>query len=497
MRKRNIVYYVLAFILSIVLLLSGCKSEVREPKSDVVKNEDNAEGKAVEKVEEKTPLRLFTIGDESQAYVSGFQLNHPETELEVIHVDLTALRQKSPDQNITYLDAIEHYTYKYGYPDVIIWEDTGNQQTNLPFWVENNIAQDMEWLMADDNNFEETAYYPGVSTIGEINDTLYALPLTLTAEYWTIREDVWVDSTFSQLGENYTAKELLDCLEAQLETEVALQEEGWVVMPMGYSDMSDVYNWLQMFGALQITPEGIELDKDLYAQICRIQALLTENETIYHELTGFSPMQDPTVFNSEYIITSWSESKNIMTHAPQLGLLHAQALNHKVFGQDTRVLWLPYKTENNNSEYAAEVVCWGMIGKESNRAQEAYELIRQLMDTIPAVSFDQWGICTVPTIPLPVNRSAALEMIDAMETGWVQSFSYRSNNMTQSIAKEPLDTNLRESMEQFLSNITLLYVPNYTADQEVFWFLSTYQMSGGRSFETYYETVLEIIEEHQ
>jgi len=96
-----------------------------------------------------------------------------------------------------------------------------------------------------------------------------------------------------------------------------------------------------------------------------------------------------------------------------------------------------------------------------------------------------------------VNRSAALEMIDAMETGWVQSFSYRSNNMTQSIAKEPLDNDLRESMEQFLSNITLLYVPNYTADQEVFWFLSTYQMSGGRSFETYYETVLEIIEEHQ
>ena len=69
MRNRNIVYYVLAFILSIVLLLSGCKSEVREPKSDVVKNEDNAEGK----VEEKTPLRLFTIGDESHWYGTKFE----------------------------------------------------------------------------------------------------------------------------------------------------------------------------------------------------------------------------------------------------------------------------------------------------------------------------------------------------------------------------------------------------------------------------------------
>ena len=88
-------------------------------------------------------------------------------------------------------------------------------------------------------------------------------------------------------------------------------------------------------------------------------------------------------------------------------------------------------------------------------------------------------------------------MIDAMENGWVKSFSYRSGGMTQTAAKEPLDPELRESMEQFLNNITLLYTPNYTVDQEVFWFLSTYQMSGGNSFETYYETVLEIIEENQ
>ena len=129
MRKRNIVHNAFVFTLLLLLFISGCSNEIRESENEVVKEEIKTEEKV-----EKTPLRLFTIGDESQAYVSGFQLNHPETELEVIHVDLTALWQKSPDQNITYLDAIEHYTDKYGYPDVIIWEDTGNQQTNLPFW---------------------------------------------------------------------------------------------------------------------------------------------------------------------------------------------------------------------------------------------------------------------------------------------------------------------------------------------------------------------------
>lgn len=465
----------LVIIISLSILLSGCAKKVHETSQ-------------MEAIDE--PLLVFVLDTNSRQIIKHFQTAYSDIEMKVVEVSRERAK-KTNEKVISWGDAMEYFIELEGTPDLIL----GSVQ-DVNYWMENGYIQEFGDLFGADETFEEDAYYPGVSEIGRIEGAMYGLPLGLEANYWTLREEAWQNSTFRRLEKNYTVKELLDCLEEQLEEEVQLGAEGRFVIDQGFSNMANTYEALWQFGAIQVKEEGITLDQDLFEQICRVQGLLTENG-MSQSLFFTESVDMPLDGNGDYIISNWSGSNHAWNGpcAPQIGLIHAQSLNHQVFAQETRVLWLPYKTDNGNSEYAAKVSCWGMIGSQTTRTQEVYEVIRLMMDMMPAAYYENYHTIAY----IPVHRQNALDMIDCTSDLGITMFMYQTEEGHETLQKEELDPELRKSLEEFLNNITLIYTEQSFIQSSVWNIVyDRYTMNHGNGTNDYsecYDEVLTILQE--
>lgn len=489
------------FVILIILsfLLSGCTFDKREQRE---------ERKEMQKAEQDAPLLVFAISDESRNVITNFQIVYPDIELEVVTIDaesdaLRKFMEGELPQGATYTldDAMEDYIQLHGSPDLIISTTQKISQEKLPAWIESGWVQEMSQYFSEDESFQSDSYYPGTADIGRVEGVLYALPLALNTEYWTLRDEVWNDTEFGTLKEGYSAADLLNCVEKELEAEVAAGAEGWIVLDTGYSYMNDTYAWLHKFGAIQMTNGEISLDKELFTQICQVQSLCIDNVLDRESnLWVLHTAVDPRAAAEQYYVTLWSSNLEDI-QAPQIGLIHAQSVTQSVFQQDSHVLWLPHQTKDGKSEYAAEVAYWAMIGSETQRAQEAYDVIRLMMDMPAQFVTASVNLSSNSGINahVPINRQNAINMITQMEESTIQSFAIKSSDptITATVPRVAATPEMRASMEAFLSNITQLY----TADKDIAYDISDvlweYKNSGGTDYSECYDAVLKILQENQ
>ena len=160
------------------------------------------------------------------------------------------------------------------------------------------------------------------------------------------------------------------------------------------------------------------------------------------------------------------------------------------------MLWLPYQTKDGQNEYAAEVAYWAMIGSETQRAQEAYDVIRLMMDmpsTYKVTSVNHGSTSGINAY-LPIKRQNALDMIAQMEESTITTFATENNGVNGAVSKVSATEELQASMENFLSNITQLY----TEDEEIMYEISSvlyqYKDSGGTDYSECYDEVLAILQ---
>ncbi len=493
---KHFLHTFLVILITLSLLLSGCTSAKREQR------------KETQKAEQDAPLLVFMISDKCRNVITNFQIEYPDIELEVVTIDAEAdaLRKFMAGelpQGSTYTldDAMEDYIQLHGSPDLIISTTQKISQEKLPAWIESGWVQELSQYFSEDDSFQSDAYYPGTAEIGRVEGVLYALPLALNTEYWTLRDEAWNDTAFGALKEGYSAADLLNCVEMELEAEVAAGADGWIVLDNGYSYMNDTYAWLHKFGAIQITDGEVSLDKELFAQICRVQSLCIDN-VLDHEsnLWVLHTAVDPTAAAEQYYVTLWSSNLEDI-QAPQIGLIHAQSVTQAVFHQDSHVLWLPRQTKNGESEYAAEVAYWAMIGSETQRAQEVYDVIRLMMD-MPAqfvTASVNLGSNSGINAHVPINRQNAINMITQMEESTIQSFAIKSSDptITAVVPKAVATPEMRASMEAFLPNITQLYTEDRDIAYDISDVLWEHKNSGGTDYSECYDAVLAILQESQ
>ena len=450
----------------------GCRSA--RARSDSNENLNDVE---VRGEKEEPPLRIFTLGNST--LVQDYQLAYPNEELEVVPISMMNLQGSLEDR---ILDTIQ----RVGAPDIII--DT-NSGLGLSYWNEIEMIADIEYYFDLDDTFDPDRYYPGTESVGRIGEMMYALPLGLQVNYMTVHDEAWKESHFEVLPENYTALELLYAMEAELDYWMEQDKEDYRWVFQG--DIYDIASWLWDSGALQITADGVTVDREILKLLIDGQRKCGKNINEYTQIKGgISVIHDPR--EGDYCAVGWSGCI-----APQIGLLYYQSMNQELMNQIIHVLWIPLKqTEINGelqSQYAAEVAAWGMVGAHSENPERAYQTIRKMMD-IPLHGYTQPDSINTTYIPFSINRQEALNMIETADQGYIPSFIIDYAEVGNLVQKQPLSDELRREMESMLSQIVMIYTTDNIINTQIYDAFIPYSLDEEVNYDLVYAKVLEAVQ---
>ncbi len=463
----QIFMYAIVFLL-ILLTCIGCRQTRTRSNS----------GKDTEKVgafeEKEKPLVIFNIG--GSTIVQDFQLAYPELECEIVLI--TASDNTELEKNF------QNATVKYGEPDIIIDKNA----RGIQYWIEQKQVVEITDYFDMDDTYSKDVYYPGVESVGRVGGQLYAFPLGLQTTYMTVRDDLWEDSTFSKLPENYTALDLLYAMKEEMDywMEQDAEEYRWVFQGGAY----DVLDWLWESGALQVTTDGVTVDREVLQLLIDGWRRSEENAMEYQKIGGaFSAKHDPR--EGRYSAVVWGYDL-----APQFGLLYDQSMNQVLLDQDIHVLWRPLSYAEGDGvlqpQYAVSVAVWGMVGANSENPERAYQALRQMMD----VPLHGYGQPNSIDMPFSVNRQEALNMIETADQEYVEKFVLLFSGEGATVQKQPLSDELRTEMERFFNNISLIYVKDESIERDVYEAFVPYSLEEEVNYDLAYTQILEAVQRY-
>lgn len=459
-------------ILISVSILCSCHQNVESRVEEVQQDE--------EKQEEK-PVLVFSIGNSS--ILSDFQTENTDQNIEIVVIDQSNVEKDFEDS-----------IYDKGMPDIII--DSGNER-GLDFWLEKGYCEDISTYVDTDTSFDSDKYYPGVMSVGQVDNQIVALPLGLSIDYLTVREEIYDNSGLHYLEENYSAEELLSTLDQELDYQNRIFNEGnGELIYQVFSDWNGDFVFLLWdYGALSVSNGEITLDKELFNLICRVYEKHCWNFS-YANQQGTAPMNtktSPLDKGARYIATTWFNSGINKGVAPQVAISYAESINKEVFGQETKVIWMPMKSETNEEpEYAARVSFWGMVGSQSERKEEAYQILRDMMDLeLSAYS----RVDGQQEIPFSVNREKSLAMITMVDESSIKSYTISDEEGESStITKHSLSLENRAQLEYVLENITNIYTVDMDLQDQIFDIVYPYVQGGVGHYDECYDLVLELLQ---
>lgn len=390
-------------------------------------------GKTSTQIEQVEPLLVF-CEEPNLRLVLNFQACYPEIQMEPI---LYTPR------------SIEDFIMKYGNPDIILSHDYYDGSKIIIDLIEKDIMLEITDLYEEDDTILQKNYFEGVLDSCKLKGSVYALPLTISTPYLIIRDEAWMNSAFSQLPEDYTREELLEAIETELDQNAT---EGYLAFPGGmwYLSPDILFRNSGMLDPNHWKTSMEMVDEEKLHQIVRVAGKMFDNyeENITNMYGYFENGRiNPTILNGNYLATCWDS-------APQMGLLYSQSVYKDQIGQDIHVVWLP--TEDEERKYAAMIRDMGMIGKDSQQKELAYEVLRMMMDMKPMVwqqpnAYDQ-NYCSV-------NREAAGQMLECIETTGAEQFKpvQVDKRIPFQVDKEPLNDALKMQLEEYLDRVCVSY----------------------------------------
>lgn len=469
--KGKIKYFICSLmIISLIVTCAACyptrENKAKDSDSDtVLKKGDQA------KAQEDKPLLVFATS--AMPILTDYKMTYPEVNLEVVVIDGVGE------------EAWEKLIQKHGFPDLIL--DTN--QRSVRFWAQQERIYDFSQEFDQDSSFDESLYYPNVTMVGRTGDGLYGIPLGLQVKYLTFLDETWEISRFGNMQEQYSVEEFLDTLEDELDLWSQNEKENYrlVLGNMGLFQYTEELLW--SCGAIRIEGDSVELDRDLYMQICRIREKEYMNMNQYLSLvSGQLPnIVQPESGAGNYLALTWNDCI-----APQAGLIFGQSVHQAIFRQDIHVVWIPMKNESESQEFAAEVAVWGMIGAKSERVEEAYTVLRQLMDINQNVYAMPNGFGFENHIPFSINRQCAIQMIQDVEQSTTLTIRLDPAG-SQTIPKVPLNEELKEELLWLLENITHVYATDPEVSEAIHDALG-WDLDGLYNHDQFYEEIVEAMQ---
>lgn len=440
-RKTHNYWKIWISLLMIVTLLCQCKAST-----------DTNEGK--DPIEIFTPLLVF-YEDGTKNVLDNFKLEHPEIPLDIY-------RFGGNEEDLIML------TKQKGDPDLLLLNlSMSKSQDRL---IEEKYAASLDDFYANDAEIDQSAYFPGTFEVGRSGDSLRSLPLGISVRTLTLREEYWKDSAFEKLESGYTAQDLFDAMEQ----EINRQKETSVFFSLDGMAGGNLYHVLQMIGALQQTEDGIQIDEALFAKLYALQyrqSQINDAALQYWENIGYENPQevhyrsglDPRNYQGNFVVSVWPESCG----APQLCLSYAASVNQHFWEQKTYALYYPTIADGN--AFGASVEIEGLVGIHSDQQRQAYDALRLMMDT-PISLFTQPGGLFENTF-CPVNKENAHALLNRFENQPEYSDAGQDNLTVKdgtgtvlfTVEKTALDDDEKQKLQNVLENISFLY--RYTEEE--------------------------------
>lgn len=373
---------ILSFLLVLVAVLSlfGCQESVNEENIDDFFIKDEVKQLDYELDE---PLVIFH-STKDNSIIQNFINNYPEIPIKTYHIG-----------TIMDVKGLEECIKQYGEPDIIldINTPTAFNQRYLD-WYSYNLITDISEYKNSDNSIDDSDYIPGTFEAISYDEALVGIPLSWQKRCIVVNDSKWKDSEFSFLPEDYTGKELYTALLNEANKGRNDEEYLW-----GYSYsylMDDLYE----LNAIQEDKDSIVIDKEIFQIVYDFNVKKEEEKDKMNRISTH-PALDPDVLSGSFLGSS-------LLGAPQIEAIYAKSAAD-ARDEETHLYWIPIADSSN--QYIGEVKDIAFLGANSARKQQAYDVIRLMMDMpVEVIIQPKWE--GSPQTSSPVNINRAIELLN-------------------------------------------------------------------------------------
>ena len=393
--KKFFHHMFVTLLLAFVILLCACSvNERREEDSfeaDALETDslDGEEDVAQMEVDFDEPIRIFYM-DRDAGLLTNFAALYPEIELERCPI--------YPNFEGKDLD-IAYWAEKWGDPDIVLLSDPGYWDIETEY--ENGQVEDIREYCAADETLDVSNYVGGTFEVFDNGEAMLGLPLSWYKRCLVVKESQLAGSELESLPEDYTGRDLFEAMLAEIKKE-KYEEKFCLLHGLGFSD-----------NLTELAPKvdgKFQMDEEMFKTIFEYSVLDELNYDAAREAFGnFSehanqrlvePALDPEFCPDGYFGTC-------MRGAPQMMAIYAKSVA-AMDQDDVKLFWVP--TIDNNEEYVGLVKDYAFIGKNSTRKQQAYEVIRMLMDMPITLMTQPNGLGS--EIYSPVNIQSSLDSLE-------------------------------------------------------------------------------------
>lgn len=414
----------LLIVVTMLITLVACEERTVGEKSDSVTGSDEIKQHEVDFTEE---LVVFYEGERwSGDLLTEFIGQHPE--IKIAAYPLQADEERKED--------IEYYKLpdtvkRYGDPDIILI-NTIASLNQIGSWYQEGHIGDFATFLAEDLTLNTDEYVGGTFEVFKKQDAIMGLPLSWETRCMVIRDAYWTNQDLSVLEEDYTGKELINILNIELKKAGSENHTFWM------NDAFDLSELLYQLDLIKEDNEEFAIEEEAFESAYSF-AMVKRAVESYVEKTYVGNIVDSKLNPINYGI----EAKHLgcsFWGAPQSTAMHAKSIA-ATEGQSVQLWWMP--TYESSDEYIGQVRDTVLLGGNSSRQKQAYEVIRMMMDasvrTInqPEDSLHRYS---------PVNIESALQMLE------LYNDALKNNVENQELSEEE-----KEQIRQVIYGIQDLY----------------------------------------
>ena len=422
MRKRSrLLGLVLLLCLYMILSLVGCH-KTRSSQSNVPKRNSDA-------------LLLYYV-DNASFQAPLLQLGWYRMQPDAVKIEAIGF-----ESALELEEALEEEC-----PDIILLDKISAGTSLNPFqWIDEGKIASLNSYMDLDEEYNEQNYIHGSMEAGKCGDDQYILPLSISTQYLLINESELNTGALSTLGKNPTVQRLMEELVRDAK---AHEEELYFTHVPFYMDIMDqnqwVYELLEQSGALHVDHQDkkVDVDEELFEQTMKyVQVVLEDQKRMYE---NGADLATAGFMDIESYCTAVLTDRN----AP-LMTRYMHSACHQLLNQE--MILLPYQLEDGSFVQSINVM--GMVGAESARPSEAYQVLRKMMD-MPA---DKWVNLTVDDALAhlsPVNVIEAQKLVDTL----AEKSGGNYNILGSYFQREALTSSQTARLTEMIDNTEKMYI---------------------------------------
>lgn len=376
------------------------------------------------------PLVVFY--EEDSGILQNFINMYPEIKIELHHIGWGGLDSQY----------LEEYIYEHGEPDIILARniETGYNM-RFEYWYQDGLIQDLREFYINDDSIIESEYVPSTFQVLDNGEGLLGLPLSWESRCLIIQDSKWEDSELSYLPENYTGKELYTAL---LHEAKRNREDGEFFWAYNYDFlMDDLY---EMDAVKEDENGEVFIDEELFKLLYEyhIQRELASTGGANQRYKAQShPALDPEALDGRYYGST-------LDGAPQVNAVYANSVA-KHNRENIHTYWIP--TAEDEAAYVGDVRNIAFVGANSARKQQAYDVIRLMMDMPITIIIEPSGN-NDPSTFCPVNINRALQMLEYLDDGEENLvIKNLKGMMVDSIEKEKLSKDEKQKVVDVITGV--------------------------------------------